>query len=204
MDHCITGACSRLQGQATAPANDAAMRHAQRCLKLDRFGCRHISPQLSCPRRQGGWGPRSESGALVQALKVIFRKVVAKMPALTRICPISWLSYSFGSNLIHRSENRGGAEFGPKALEAWSFKCIWPSKAVQTWKSGMHYVWPQPEHEGSFKMLSGYACQVWGPRCAGSGSGRAVTAGGVTQVLCSGQPASALAPMIENCICTFR
>eukprot|EP00983_Pelagomonas_calceolata_P036612 1134223-Pelagomonas_calceolata.AAC.1 len=59
---------------------------------------------------------------------------------------------------------------------------------VPTWKPGMHYVWPQPEYEDLLSMLPRCACQVWGPRCAGSASWRAVTAGRLIKTSGSGQP----------------
>eukprot|EP00983_Pelagomonas_calceolata_P089645 1157332-Pelagomonas_calceolata.AAC.4 len=49
---------------------------------------------------------------------------------------------------------------------------------MQTWKPGKHYVGPQPEYEDLFSMLPRYACPVRGPKGAGSGSWRAVTAAG--------------------------
>eukprot|EP00983_Pelagomonas_calceolata_P059392 1145905-Pelagomonas_calceolata.AAC.5 len=57
----------------------------------------------------------------------------------------------------------------PKHLE-YGHERVWQSVVVQTWKPGKHFVWLQPEHGGLFSMLSSYACQVWGPRCAGSSS----------------------------------
>eukprot|EP00983_Pelagomonas_calceolata_P080092 1154994-Pelagomonas_calceolata.AAC.3 len=60
---------------------------------------------------------------------------------------------------------------------------------MQTGKPGKHCVWPQPEYENLFSMLSRYACQVWGTECAGSGTWRAVTAGRLAKLNCSGQPA---------------
>eukprot|EP00983_Pelagomonas_calceolata_P096595 1158145-Pelagomonas_calceolata.AAC.7 len=42
-----------------------------------------------------GWGSRSESGALFEAPLAVSRKMGAKMPALTQICPVFQLSGRF-------------------------------------------------------------------------------------------------------------
>eukprot|EP00983_Pelagomonas_calceolata_P096742 1158165-Pelagomonas_calceolata.AAC.7 len=65
---------------------------------------------------------------------------------------------------------------------------IWQAKVVQTCKPGKHTVRPQPEYVDLFSMLRRYASQVSGTKRAGSGSWRAVTAGGLTRTSGSGEP----------------
>eukprot|EP00983_Pelagomonas_calceolata_P119349 1160598-Pelagomonas_calceolata.AAC.1 len=85
----------------------------------------------------------------------------------------------------------GGATFIPKHISVITHERIWQANVEQKWKPGKHCVWPRPKYEDFFSMLSRHAWQVWGPRCAGSGSWRAVTAGGSTKTPGSGQRASA-------------
>eukprot|EP00983_Pelagomonas_calceolata_P058503 1145517-Pelagomonas_calceolata.AAC.1 len=42
------------------------------------------------------------------------------------------------------------------------------ASAGPKWKPGKHCVWPKPEYEDLSNMLPKYACQVLGPRCAGT------------------------------------
>eukprot|EP00983_Pelagomonas_calceolata_P085543 1156582-Pelagomonas_calceolata.AAC.3 len=107
----------------------------------------------------------------------------AKMPALTLIRPIFGFQVDFGSSLINWSGKRGG-DLSQSTWSMVTHERIWQAKVVQTWKPGKHYAWPHSEY-GDF-MLPRYTCQVLGTKCAGIGSGQAVTAGALTKTPGSG------------------
>eukprot|EP00983_Pelagomonas_calceolata_P061841 1146999-Pelagomonas_calceolata.AAC.9 len=85
----------------------------------------------------------------------------------------------------------GGGKIRSQALmSVATYERICLAEVVQTWKPGKHSVLPQPEYLDLFSMLSRYACQVWGPRHAVSGSWQSVTLRSetLTRILRSGQP----------------